>query len=147
MSMSDPFVDALHDRLTASGSPVTESGDRRTHALADRWWGEFVEVLGQKVGAWNERQAPLPPINFTRGPDRAVHVWHRSAEVTLAREGDAIRVSTRLGTTSAGPALLHLRTDTDGTVVASVDGHEMTSAASAAEHVLTPVFTEAFLEP
>lgn len=94
--MSDPFVDALHDRLSGS-TAGTDHSEQNTEAALTAWWVEFVEVLGQKVGAWNERQAPKPPLNFTRRADGAVHVWHRSAEGTFVRRGDEVRITTRLG--------------------------------------------------
>jgi hypothetical protein len=145
--MSDPFIDALHDRLkTATGDAGREQDSERDAALA-RWWEEFVEVLGQKVGAWNERQAPRSPLNFTKQANGAVHVWHRSAEVTCAPDGDAIRVATRLGAEPKREAILAMRMASEGNVVALADGDELRTPAAAAEHVLTPVLVETFAKP
>ena len=147
--MSDPFIDALHDRLTrarASGAGGGEDDAERAAALT-RWWEEFVDVLGQKVGAWNERQAPRPPLNFTKQADGAVHVSHRSAEARFARDGDAIRMSTRLGAEPEREAILAMRVRSEGNVVALVDGDELRSPTAAAEHVITPVLVATFAKP
>jgi hypothetical protein len=147
--VSDPFVDALHDRLTraaASGADRGEEDVTRAAALT-RWWDEFVEVVGQKVGAWNERQAPRPPLNFTRQANGAVHVWHRSAEATCAREGDAIRVTTRLGAEPTREGLLAMRIPADGKVVAVADGAELDTPTALAEHILTPLLVKTFAKP
>jgi hypothetical protein len=60
--MSDPFIDALHERLTAARTPAADAGKRMAHSAAlAGWWNEFDGVIGQKVGAWNERQGLRPP--------------------------------------------------------------------------------------
>jgi hypothetical protein len=107
----------------------------------------IVEVLSQKVGAWNERQAPRPPLIFTKQANGAVHVWHRSAEATCAPDGDAIRVATRLGAEPKREAILAMRMASEGNVVALADGDELRTPAAAAEHVLTPVLVETFAKP
>jgi hypothetical protein len=148
--MSDPFIDALHDRLTQARADTAapEEHDRERRVAVRRWWEEFVEVLGQKVGAWNERQAPRSPLNFTRQADGAVHVWHRCAEARFARDGDAMRVSTRLGVESAArEAVLALRAGSEGHVVALANGEELRTPTAAAEHLLTPVLVETFAKP
>jgi hypothetical protein len=95
----------------------------------------------------NERQAPRPPLNFTKQTDGAVQVWHRNAEATFARDGDAIRVVTRLGAEPRRQAILAVRIADDGNIVAVADGDELRSPAAAAEHVLTPVLVETFAKP
>jgi hypothetical protein len=147
--MSDPFIDALHDRLTRAGAGGGGGGedDGARAAALTQWWEAFVEVLGQKVGAWNERQAPRPPLNFTKQPNGVVKVWHRSAEATFARDGDAIRVSTRLGAEPGREAILAMRIPSEGNVVALADGDELRTPAAAAEHLLTPVLVETFAKP
>jgi hypothetical protein len=147
--MSDAFIDALHARLTTAGAA---SADRRApdghHTVAiARWWEEFVDVLGQKVGAWNERQAPRPPIHFTKQADGAVHLWHRSAEAAFSRDGHAVRVVTTLGTDPERRAVLTVRLGPEGNVLAMADGYELHTPAAAAEHVLTPVLMETFARP
>jgi hypothetical protein len=148
-SMSDPFIDELHDRLksaVAGGAAAGEDDDQRAAALA-RWWEEFVDVLGQKVGAWNERQAPRPPVNFTKQPNGAVHVWHRSAEARFARDGGAIRVSTRLGAEPEQEAVLAMRTPVEENNVRLVDRDELRTPTAVAEEVLTPVLVATFEKP
>ena len=143
--MSDPFIDALHDRLKAAGATSHDDGDRS--AAVDRWWAEFVEVLGQKVGAWNERQAPHTPLNFTKQADGAVHVWHRSAEATFARSGNTIRVTTRLGAQRGREANLDVEIARDQHLIALLDGEELATPSAAVEHLLTPLFVETFTKP
>lgn len=146
--MSDPFIDALHDRLTTASSPGAQREPHAPRAVAlTRWWEEFVDVLGQKVGAWNERQAPRPPINFTKQVDGAVHVWHRSAEATLTRDGETVRVSTRLGTQPPSEVALAIKSGPEGHVVALVDGAELRTPSATAEHILTPILVETFANP
>jgi hypothetical protein len=144
--MSDPFIDALHERLK-SASGAGGSVDRSDGATLTQWWEDFVDALGQKVGAWNERQAPSPPLNFSKQTNGAVHVRHRSAEATFTRDGDAVRVSTRLGAEHGKDAILAMRIAADGDVVALVDDDELRTPAAAAEHVLTPVLVETFARP
>lgn len=147
--MSDQFVEALHNRLNAGGR--TERGERAHDgdgtAPVSAWWAEFVDVVGQKVGAWNERQAPRPPINFTRQPDGSVHVWHRSAEATFTRTGDSVHVATRLGEQPARETIVSVRTGGDEPVVAILEGIELATPTAAAEHLLTPVLVETFTRP
>jgi hypothetical protein len=143
--MSDPFIDALHDRLTSAGSTGGQhENDQERSAAMFRWWNEFADVLGQKVGAWNERQAPRQPINVTRRADGAVHIWHRSAEATFTRAGHSIRASTRLGPDPTRESLIELRLVGDGQTVAKADGKDMPSATAAAEQLLTPLLVEVF---
>ena len=145
--MSDPFIDALHARLSSSaGARVPGGQDDDTPALT-AWWNQFVDVIGQKVGAWNERQAPRPAINFTKHPNGDVHVWHRSAEVMFARDGNGSRVSTRLGAAPPRSVTVALRVGPDGSVVALAGGAELSSATATAEHFLTPVLIETFATP
>ena len=99
------------------------------------------------MGAWNERQAPWPPINYTKQPNSATHVWHVSAEATFTRDGDAVRVWTRLGANPGRETILTMRIVTDGNVVAFADGDELRTPVAAAEHVLGPVFVETFAKP
>ena len=149
--MTDPFIDALHDGLTRAGRTSSGAGgddDPAQRAVTiTQWWDEFVDVLGQKVGAWNERRAPHPPINFTKQASDLVHVGHRSAEATLSRDGDAVRVTTRVGTAPSQEAMLAIRILSDGNVVAVSDREELRTPAAAAEHVLTPVLVATFANP
>jgi hypothetical protein len=146
--MSDPFIDALHDRLTRADAtgPAERDRDGEREAALTRWWEEFVDLLGQKVGAWNERQAPRQPINFTRHASGRVDVWHRRAEATFSRDREGIRVSTRLGT-ELREVTLAMRTGPDGNIVALADGDELRTPVAAAEHALTPVLVETFVNP
>jgi uncharacterized protein YfaA (DUF2138 family) len=143
--MSDPFIDALHDRLKsgAGGAGGSDNAGHDADALA-RWWQEFVDVLGQKVGAWNERQAPKPPLNFTKEANGRVHVWHRSAEATFIRDGDAVRVLSRLGADQERETSFTMRVAADGNVVLLSADEELRSPAAAAEHALTPVLVATF---
>jgi hypothetical protein len=144
--MSDPFIDALHDRLKSgangAGGPVGVDA-----AAFTEWWENFVDVLGQKVGAWNERQAPKPPLNFSKEGGGRVLVWHRSAEATFIRDGDAIRVSSRLGSEQLQEAVFMMRVAAEGNVVLSGADEELRTPAAAAEHVLTPVLVQTFSAP
>ena len=143
--MSDPFIDALHNRLKTADATYADGAHEGARAVGiNRWWGEFVEVLGQKVGAWNERQVPEPPINFTKRANGDVQVWHRSADATFTRTGDGVTVSTRLGTQPRRESILDLRIAHDESVVAMFDGEELATASGAAEHLLTPVLVETF---
>jgi hypothetical protein len=144
--MSDPFIDALHDRLTSGSSTGGQHENDHERSAISRWWDGFADVLGQKVGAWNERQAPRPPINFTRREDGAVHIWHRNAEATFTHAGHSIRASTRFGFDPAREILIELQLAGDGQIVAKADGQEMSSATAAAEQLLTPVLAEAFAQ-
>jgi hypothetical protein len=147
--MSDPFIDALRERLNNAAGPGAsgrQDNPERAAALTG-WWEEFVDVLGQKVGAWNERQAPRPPINFTKSASGAVHVWHRSAEATFVRDGCAIQVSTRLGAEPAGETIVTLQVLSAGNVLAVTDGDQLRSPTAAAEHLLTPLLVKTFANP
>jgi hypothetical protein len=144
--MSDPFIDALHDRLKSAADGARGLVGFGAAALTE-WWENFVDVLGQKVGAWNERQAPKPPLNFTKEGSGRVHIWHRSAEATFIRDGDAIRVSSRLGTEPEREAVFMMRVAADGNVFLSGADEELRTPAAAAEHVLTPVLVQTFSAP
>ena len=145
--MSDPFIDALHAELSGSSpAGLTLPQDGHGSALL-RWWEQFVDIVGQKVGAWNERQAPRPPVNFIRQANGDVQVWHRAAEATFGRTGDVMQVVRRLGTGPRTTVVATLQVHPDGTVVALLDGAEFHTATATAECLLTPLLRATFASP
>ena len=108
--------------------------------------GGMCRCSGTECG-WNERQAPRPPINFTKQENGAAHLWHRSAEATFTRDGDAVSVLTRVGAEPERQAILAMRIAAERNVLALADDTELRTSAAAAEHVLTPLLVETLAKP
>lgn len=144
--MSDPFIDRLHDRLGADRQQRGEGHEERRFADAkDQWWAQFIDVLGQKVGAWNEKGHPGGPVNFTKRTSGGAQVWHPTAEAELRLEGDRVLANARFGTAQpVEGTLIQLSDGSDGRIVAVADNEPLHSPTEAAEKVITPILTHVF---
>ena len=146
--MPDPFIDDLRNRLQAEDAHGTagEHGPPSSFAvLKQRWWEEFIDVLGQKVGAWNERAgSSRTPVNFTRKPDESALIWHAHAEASLRLRENHVVVDARLRAARVEGKLMELHDAGNGVVLASLDGETFASPTEAAEQVITPILAAVF---
>ena len=144
--MSDPFVDELFTTLSnqrgaAASGPGAGSG--AVPVPIAEWWREFVDVLGQKVGAWNERSGAAP-VNFTRHEDGSASLSHGRAEWRAVLDGTAVTIQESLSPAAERRARIIRLSLEDGTVSASTDGEQLSTPRAAAELVVTPLFTVVF---
>ena len=150
--MSDQFVNDLIKELTEAAGVTTAGAPGHSdspHGPVEganvQWWLEFIDILGQKVGAWNEQGASDGVVNFTRQEDGSAYIFHRSAEAHLTLEDDRIVAHTRFGAEpKSRRILLELVSAPDGTVVARADTQTLASPMAAAEHVIRPILVHAF---
>jgi hypothetical protein len=149
--MSDPFIDKLYGELEVSrglrdaASARAEQRHGRYAAARAEWWDRFVDVLGQKVGAWNERNRAGTPVNFTKAADGSVHVSHPNAELTLRLEGDKVFAKPRFGDArTAAASLIQLTEDARGQLRVMADEAPVESPSAAAEKILQPILVKTF---
>jgi hypothetical protein len=149
--MPDKFIDNLFNELSAERQrDLTEAAghhDRRQafEVAKQQWWQDFIDVLGQKVGAWNEKDPLAAPVNFTKRDSGGAHIWHKNAEVELRLYGGQVLANARIGSAALREEILIELEDTgDGHVRATSRGETFTSPTTAAEKVIAPLFAAAF---
>ena len=147
--MPDPFIDRLYEQLVAehtgghSGPPTSDDGDA---AAIQTWWAQFADVLGQKVGAWNEKRPSAAPVHFTTlGRDR-VRIEHTAVDVELRLEHNQVLArSPARGDQRDEQPIFRLDVAGTGNVVAHPnEAAPLTTATAAAEMVIGPMLTRVF---
>ncbi len=149
--MTDQFIDNLFDDLRAERQrDLTEAagqhGRRQAFEVAkQRWWDEFIDVLGQKVGAWNEKDPMAAPVNFTKQDSGGAHIWHKNAELELRLYGGQVLANARVGSAGLREEIaIELEDAGNGQVRARYGGETLTSPTTAAEKVIAPLLAAAF---
>ena len=148
--MGDQFIDGLYNELlgaqrrdmTAAPHPDQE---RQFDTAKQRWWAEFIDVLGQKVGAWNEKGVAGGPVNFTKRPSGGVYLYHPNAEAELRLEADQVMAIARFGNAAPteGP-VIQIQDLGGGRLAATSEGKHLESPTAAAEEVIRPILVQAF---
>jgi hypothetical protein len=150
--MSDKFIDELYDNLErdrqAELTKAATDTERRQRLEAARhaWWLEFVEDLGHKVGAWNEKLPTNSPVNFTKRENGHVLISHRVADADLRLQGDGVLVRARLGgreSSGEGP-LIQFGHDAEWNLVVTSEGQQIATPTAAAEKVIEPLLRKVF---
>jgi hypothetical protein len=149
--VTEKFIDDLYQDLDtkreAQRSHTQRANVAREQSRVARapWWDAFVERLGQLIGAWNEKDPSAPRITFERKPGGEVTISHPNAFAELRLDGERVTGALRLGSGSErSGALIELKEDDRGGLVAMHKGAALASASAAAEEVIKPILIKAF---
>ena len=147
--MADPFIDRLYAHLVAehTGEPGTPRiGEDRAAAAIHGWWAQFADVLGQKIGAWNEKRPSATPVHFTTfGADR-VRIGHVAADLEIRLEHNQVVARPPVRNDQSDERVIfQLELTEAGNVAANIEGMSpVTSPAEAAEVIIAPILTRVF---
>ena len=149
--VTDPFVDALFDKLqarrqeTLTHAASASQARARVAAAAGAWWDEFCRVVERKVDVWNQKGAPEACIRHTRNADGTIVLFHRSVEAQLSLADTRVVMTGRVGDTQPRQSPFIEFSEARGSVSAILAGvHAAQSPSDAADHLLAPILTQAF---
>lgn len=150
--MTDPFVDDLFEKLhterqkTLSQAASASQSRERVAEAARAWWDEFGQVLERKVEAWNAKDAPDARVTYTRSATGSILLWHGRAEAQLVLAEVRVVMTGRVGDTRPRQSPFVEFSETRGSVTAVLAGENgAKSPSEAADHLLAPILTQAFV--
>jgi|SRR5688572_11161705 len=149
--MTDPFVDALFDKLHSHRQEMIAHAARASEArarvaqAAGAWWEEFCQVVERKVNVWNAKDAPEARVSHIRSPAGSIVLSHRSVDAELCLADARVVLKGRFGDTQPRQSPFIEFSEARGSVSAVLaDAQGVKSPSEAADHLLAPILTHAF---
>jgi hypothetical protein len=152
LTVTDQFVDDLFEKLrgdrqkTLNLAASASQSRARVAAAARVWWDQFGQVLERKVEAWNAKDAPDARVKYTRSPSGSILLWHSRVEAELCLAEARVVMTGRVGDTRPRESPFIEFNEARGSVSAILAGENAAKSPSeAADHLLVPILTQAFL--